>query len=101
MMRIGQSLEEKNVNDVEWWIEHKNEIQFAFQVLAGLGLAESVALSRDERDMERVELEEAAGKDSDEDTTWEVKPPKALMGLYRKAVSTYLRERNKRLSYYS
>ena len=71
---MGQSSEEKDADDVKWWTEHKSEIQFAFKVLAGLGLVESMALSQYEKDMERVELEEAGGEDSDEIVTWEVTP---------------------------
>jgi hypothetical protein len=38
VMRMG--LQGKNYQpDAEWWLEHEKEIEFAFGVLAGLGLA--------------------------------------------------------------
>jgi hypothetical protein len=98
VMRMGQPLVGDNVDDVEWWKQHKKEITFAFRVLAGLGLAESTVLQDDkELEKERQELE-AAGDGPLESMTWEVTPSKDLMSLYREAIPRYLRERDKRLS---
>jgi len=99
IMRMGQSSEEDNIDDVKWWSQHKKEINFSFRILAGLGLAESIVLSEDENEMEKLTQEaEAGGEGPLELCTWEVTPSKALMRLYRKAISRYLRERDKRLS---
>jgi hypothetical protein len=45
-MRMG--LHGKNYQpDAEWWIEHQKEIEFAFGVLAGLGLAGRIGQRQD------------------------------------------------------
>jgi hypothetical protein len=91
-------LEEVDVDDVEWWRQHKKEINFAFRILSGLDLAKSTVLQNDkELEKERQELE-AAGTGPLESITWPVTPSNDLMRLYRKAISRFLRERDKRLS---
>jgi hypothetical protein len=50
-MRMGHSSAENNVDDVRWWKQHNKEINFAFRVLVGLGLAKM--FSEDEEEMER------------------------------------------------
>jgi hypothetical protein len=47
IMRMCQSLDEADVDDVEWWRQHNKEINFAFRILAGLGLAKSTVLQDD------------------------------------------------------
>jgi hypothetical protein len=97
IMRTGRSLEEVDVDDVEWWRQHNKEINFAFRILAGLGLAESVVLSQAEKELEKQKHE--LGDDGPLETfTWTVTPSKDLMRLYGRAISRYLRERDKRLS---
>jgi hypothetical protein len=97
IMRMGQSLEELDVDDVEWWRQHNKEINFAFRILAGLGLAESVVLSQDEKELEK-QNQELGDEGPLETFTWTVTPSKDLMRLYGKAISKYLCERDKRLS---
>jgi hypothetical protein len=97
VMRMGQPLEEVDVDDVEWWRQHNKEINFAFKILVGLGLAESVVFSEDEKaEKEKQELEDDG--ECLELYTWPVTPSKDLMRLYSKAISKYLRERDNRLS---
>ena len=38
-MRLGLPDEELGKHDIEWWLDHQKEIEFAFKVLAGLNLA--------------------------------------------------------------
>ena len=35
IMRMGQSLKEADVDDVEWWRQHNKKINFTFRILVG------------------------------------------------------------------
>jgi len=95
VMRMGQFSEEEDVvDDVKWWKQHKKEINFAFRILAGLGLAESSVLSGDDWERGRGKQELEALEEGDA-ITMGVTPSKALMRLYGKAIS---RARDERLA---
>jgi hypothetical protein len=98
VMRSGLLRSESDKEDADWWIEHKSEINFAFRVLAGLGLAKSHYLSDDEDIKEEIldELEER--EDPNEVCVSPVRPSKTLKRLYRGAARRYRRERDKHLS---
>lgn len=92
--RIGLPIDESGQHDAEWWIEHQSEINFAFKVLAGLGLAECKVFSNDEKVRAEAEEElDEAKREGDESLIWNVTPTDALMRLYREAEPRYRRER--------
>jgi hypothetical protein len=50
VIHMGDSLEDGDVDDVTWW----RTIEFAFQILARLGLAMPEPPPEDEREMEKM-----------------------------------------------
>jgi hypothetical protein len=72
----------------------KSEINFAFKVLAGLGLAECAVFSDDKKVKAEAEKKlDEAKREGDESLIWNVRPTDALMRLYREAEPRYHRER--------
>jgi hypothetical protein len=94
VMRIGLPIDESAQHDAEWWIEHQSEVNFAFKVLGGLGLAECAVFSDDKKVKAEAEKElDEAKSEGDEGLIWNVRPTDALMRLYREAEPRYRRER--------
>jgi hypothetical protein len=54
VLRMGESLQDEDVDDVKWRKEHKSEIQFGLKILAGLGLADSVPLRAERLALEKL-----------------------------------------------
>jgi hypothetical protein len=50
IMRAGSN--EDTLDDKQWWEQHNKEINFAFRVLSGLGLAKSTVLPQVENELE-------------------------------------------------
>jgi hypothetical protein len=96
IMRTGSN--EDTLDDKQWWERHNKEINFAFRVLSGLGLAKSTVLPQDENELENPVQEFGADEGGLESFTWDVVPSRELISLYQKAVRRYLRERDIRLS---
>jgi hypothetical protein len=96
IMRAGSN--EDTLDDKQWWEQHNKEINFAFRVLSGLGLAKSTVLPQDENELESAVQEFGADEGGLESFRWDVVPSRELISLYQKAVRRYLRERDIRLS---
>ena len=54
VMRMREPLEDEDVDDIKWWRAPMSEIQFAFKILIGLGLAKSEPPPQDESEMEKM-----------------------------------------------
>jgi hypothetical protein len=99
-MRSGLLQEEHEFQEAEWWLDYRKEINFAFRVMASLGLVESDPLTggREAQDEIEKEVEKIEDTDPDRFLIYDAKPTAALMSLYRKEYRRLLAKRDQNIT---